>query len=101
MWTVTAEARVDEIYEELKTKFDEKYVTKYEVTWKDHRLASRPKHTKEQHLPEADGGLDSRTSLQFRLALKSVQVQLPEYKGKVKVTLKGDENSMSTKVEVA
>lgn len=98
MWTVAVEAPVDQVYEALKERFDEKYVPRYEVAWEDSRVGR--KHTKEQHLPEADGGLDSRTSLQFRLALKSVQAQLPEYTGKVKVTLKGDETSMSTKVEV-
>lgn len=96
MWTVTAEGPVDEIYEKLKERFDDKYVEKepHEYTRKSAR--GQQLITKQRHVVNAE--TDQR-SLQFRLALKSAQQQVSYLDGKVKVTIKGDEKSVSTKVE--
>ena len=96
MWTVTAEGPADKVYRELKLKFDDKYVEKekYEFTSIHPTLRIPRKHSKTR------AKVDEQTGLQFRMALKAIQNQLLLHTGKVKVTLKGDDKSVTTKVEV-
>ena len=97
MWTVTAEARVNEIYEELKAKFDEKHVEKETFTWIESRRAGEVMpRSKERHVVNKEM---ADKSLRFRLALKSLQPQLALLSGRVKVTIRGDDKSVSTKIE--
>jgi len=96
MWTVTAEGPADKVYRELKLKFDEKYVKKeeYEFVTVHPVLRTTRTHTKTRAI------VDEQEGLEFRYALKAIQNQLLLHAGKVKVTLKGDGKSVTTKVEV-
>jgi hypothetical protein len=106
MWTVTAEAPADKVYEDLKQEFDEKQVPKETKKW----VVNHPRRGMQEHSKPVHAELSGKAraeqddkALKFRRGLKMVQQQIvamPPSK-KVKATISGDTKTFSVKLEEA
>lgn len=95
-WQVSASGAPEEVYRELRKKFDEKYVPRKQGTTLVNQQGGKVTEVRDKDVHD----IDDDTSLRFRSALKAAQL-MTRGMTDATVTLKGSDTEFSVKVGVS